>query len=692
MGWLGKTLLLAILIAAAGVAGWIFAPVAATPPAPRVRVEPPSAAVYANGAYLRPGADGVVRIDAARRGPVALRITAPGHAPATKAIAAVQPGQPAPPVETVTLAPVPTGSARLVTDPPGARVLLDGDPVGRTPLHLERLPLGRHHVDLVMTNYLLERVVLEVEAGAERLVERPLRHRQVQAYRQRIEADPSDILAYNDLGELLYVLGRHAEAAQVYVDGFVAAHEHPARDAVARKNYGKMEREYRKKHRDPTFQRLLDERIIDTVGAGEESPYLLKQFLALRRADRSSVESALKSLIDAHPDNPGLVLHLVQHYADARDAKGLDFAIDRFFATKQRRVDQLLRAGDALLDAYRKWPPKQRDVLFAGADRVVKELRAQGGKNPSAEMLYLEARLRLAQGEREQGEALLRQAIPKQGNETARNRLRIELARSLERGQAFEAARGVLGEVVASADKRSAEAKRARSMLQGLAAKIEREVKKRQRQEAQRKHLETIRKAEEAKRKAADAKKRAEEAKAKAEAEARAKAEANRDAAKGDAATGDGGAPDPGAADPKPDAKVDPTEDAKGNSKEAPKADPKPTGQPIASPDAPVDTAPTAGLPRAGPGATRSQPAGSLGNPPTGRGTVASAQRPPASARIYLPQAWSDRALSTLRESGILAVWYDSRRGALVVPAPRLATARRLLHDRGLPLAAPHSP
>ena len=65
------------------------------------------------------------------------------------------------PVETPA---APTGSIAVETQPAGARVLIDGQPAGETPLKVDTVAVGRHIVTLITSSSTLKRSV-KVEAG-----------------------------------------------------------------------------------------------------------------------------------------------------------------------------------------------------------------------------------------------------------------------------------------------------------------------------------------------------------------------------------------------------------------------------------------------------------------------------------------------------------------------------------------------
>jgi len=76
-----------------------------------------------------------------------------------------QPGARAP-AEPASTKPVPKNAGRvtITTDPPGAKVLIDGKAAGESPLTLEPVPPGRHTFTMVGANITAKRTI-RVEAG-----------------------------------------------------------------------------------------------------------------------------------------------------------------------------------------------------------------------------------------------------------------------------------------------------------------------------------------------------------------------------------------------------------------------------------------------------------------------------------------------------------------------------------------------
>jgi hypothetical protein len=67
-----------------------------------------------------------------------------------------------------------SGSLRVITAVAGADVYLDGNPVGRTPLTLDNVPVGDHLVELKMRDFVDARETVRVEGGAQRIVQADL--------------------------------------------------------------------------------------------------------------------------------------------------------------------------------------------------------------------------------------------------------------------------------------------------------------------------------------------------------------------------------------------------------------------------------------------------------------------------------------------------------------------------------------
>ncbi len=67
-------------------------------------------------------------------------------------------------------APAPTGSLRVLTDPPGATVSVDGEPVGASPVTKEGLAPGEHIVEATLRGHQTARETIQVESGQQRVV------------------------------------------------------------------------------------------------------------------------------------------------------------------------------------------------------------------------------------------------------------------------------------------------------------------------------------------------------------------------------------------------------------------------------------------------------------------------------------------------------------------------------------------
>lgn len=67
-----------------------------------------------------------------------------------------------------------TGSLRLESSPPGARVSIDGRPVGTTPLSVHALPTGTHRVRFELRHHAPHEGDFDVRAGRTRRLVQPL--------------------------------------------------------------------------------------------------------------------------------------------------------------------------------------------------------------------------------------------------------------------------------------------------------------------------------------------------------------------------------------------------------------------------------------------------------------------------------------------------------------------------------------
>jgi eukaryotic-like serine/threonine-protein kinase len=136
-----------VLLVALGVAAWLAgtpqAPAAALAPAAfRIESEPSGAEVW-----LDDHSRGTAPVSLAdlQPGRHKIRVEAAGYAPAELSLE-IPPGAPPPPLRFV-MEPVAARIA-VTSEPPGARVQLDGRAVGSTPLEPMAIPPGRHRVQV----------------------------------------------------------------------------------------------------------------------------------------------------------------------------------------------------------------------------------------------------------------------------------------------------------------------------------------------------------------------------------------------------------------------------------------------------------------------------------------------------------------------------------------------------------------
>jgi serine/threonine-protein kinase len=125
----------------------LSAPLPSRPGGLRVETDPPGAAVYIDGQNAGPSPVALPRI---RPGVHMVRVARDGYAPAGLTLE-VRNGEPLVPLRFV-MEPL-TAKLRVRSEPEGALVRLDGQPVGTTPLESLDLATGRHEVRLERRGY-----------------------------------------------------------------------------------------------------------------------------------------------------------------------------------------------------------------------------------------------------------------------------------------------------------------------------------------------------------------------------------------------------------------------------------------------------------------------------------------------------------------------------------------------------------
>jgi tetratricopeptide (TPR) repeat protein len=427
-------------------------------PALTVRSEP-SASVYLNGEYR-----GVtpLHIGHLEAGDYVLRLSRAGYRDARRAVTVS--GHEAVALD---LQARPDAHLLVTSAPAGAVVYIDGVRHGRTPLKLEDLEPGAHNVELLLANYLPARRTLNLDDGAEESVAFELEHRQVRAYRARLEADPYDIGAYNDLGELLYVLERYDEAAETYVRGFIAAgsgHEFSHR---AQQNLRRLAGEPRARHGHPEFRHALDHRIFAALKEGETSRYLLDDFKRIPWSQYpEAYAAALEGLIGKNSDNAKLAVEVAQLF---RNMNRFDRAIellDQAIAKEAEDFDIVMAAVELMLDILEGRDEKPaRQAL----DRYLGKASALATKPPrQTEFLFAQGRRDLIDGKFEEGAKRCREAIDQQKRTNTANEWRVYLARQYKKQKQLEPAADLLLDVLDTGKNRSAAFRQARQLIRAM--------------------------------------------------------------------------------------------------------------------------------------------------------------------------------------------------------------------------------
>jgi tetratricopeptide (TPR) repeat protein len=380
------------------------------------------------------------------------------------------------------LRPEPRAALRVTSRPSGAAVYLDGVRRGRTPAALADLEPGNHHLELVQTNYFPAARQVRLAAGEETTTHVVLDHRQERAYRAALQADPYDIAAYNDLGELLYVLERYDDAAEIYVEGFIAASAEHDFSTRAQQNIRRLAREPRQRHPHPDFIEALDERILAAMSRGERGRYLLQDFARIQWTRQPQrYREALDALLRHHPGETDLLLELAPHYTKLG-------AYDRLVellraAVEEQPEDAQLRLS--VLEQLVEILERERDeAVRAVAEKQLAALESMKlNRRQSAETVWQRGRLAVLRQDKEKGLALGQKAIAAQPHEGIANRWRLELARQAKRQGKLDLAADLLYAALHS-DHRNRHLHRQARQLWGTLAEEDRKAAARRAREA----------------------------------------------------------------------------------------------------------------------------------------------------------------------------------------------------------------
>lgn len=459
----GGGLVMALLL---GVAVYLGARVFGPQPVLAVKCEP-TAAVYVDGVYR---GTTPVRVEGLARGTHALRVERYGYRPHREAVL-VKGGE----LRTVSLEPRANAAFRVTSDPAGAQVRIDGQRKGQTPLRLDDLAPGRHHVEVVLTNYFPAEDRVTLTAGESQGISFDLEHRQVRAYYAAIEEAPDDLAAYNDLGELLYVLGRYEEAAEVYVRGLVRAGEGgKGLSKRSRHNLGKMEHEVRNKHDAPAFREALDTRILQALREGEKGGVLLEQFkeVSARKHGRAYLD-AIEALLAQHPDDGELNLRMAERYVAAKEPGR---AAELLRRTGGRGPRMLLASIEAGLDLLGRAPDEPISSVLR--DHIRAAGRAELDDDERAELAFLQARFAFHRGAFEDGLRLAEESIDtsRQGRRAQERRLFVA-EQLLSRDRDEEAGR-LVHEVLQSEHHRGRIGHEARKLWNRVPARLRKTIRK----------------------------------------------------------------------------------------------------------------------------------------------------------------------------------------------------------------------
>lgn len=209
---------------------------------------------------------------------------------------------------------------KINSTPEGASVLINGEYIGKTPLASNELPGGEYYLEIMMENYFSENKNLKLENGKDMPVNFTLKHRQVQDYLSRIKKNKHDITAYNDLGELLFRLGRYDESADIYLKGYIAAADPVKWDSTQAKNRSYLLREARTKYKNPEFHKIHDKKVISEIAGGTKASTVIDIFKKVPyRFYSTEYLAAWDSFVEKNKKTYSLILPMIEIAVNIKD-------------------------------------------------------------------------------------------------------------------------------------------------------------------------------------------------------------------------------------------------------------------------------------------------------------------------------------------------------------------------------------
>lgn len=500
-----KKLLLGIFFSGIAIVtlflGWQVGSLVAPQPTLTITADPVGAAVYVDGVFR--GHAPLIMKDLAL-GKHVIRLSAAGFSSTRQIITLTE--EPLPPLG-LTLAPEATASLSVTSEPPGAVVVLNGDLRGRTPLLLKNLRAGQCSLEITKTNYNKTLLTPQLESSKQKTVIVKLRYREVSTLRALIKKNPEIILQYNDLGELLYVLGRYDEAATTYVDGLVACSTSKNHSESNRRNQGKLLREYRNKHHNPKFRKALDAEIMRRVKGGETSPKVFAAFKKLGRKNPREYREILEKLALKNKSDSRFFIEIMRLYAADKKYAKVSKIANETLANQPANFSAYLYITRIVLDLYATSNPKKRKAFLPTVERVFAAARPRKRyQTHRAEFAFEEARFARLKKDIPRQIKYLEKAIAAQRNTKIGNHWRLRLARIYFSRKDYQKTLALCVAIKKTKDRKNISFRLAARLKKNAQRELKRLEKKRQarKREAARKKVlaETARKAAIAKAKA----------------------------------------------------------------------------------------------------------------------------------------------------------------------------------------------
>ncbi|MHC4871977.1 MAG: PEGA domain-containing protein [Planctomycetota bacterium] len=357
-------------------------------------------------------------------------------------------------------------AVKVSSVPAGASVMMNGLYAGKTPLKISDLTAKNYHLELVMENYFSSSKTIELTGEKDEIVEIKLRHRQVSSYLDRIEQNRHDLAAYNDLGELLFRLGRYEESADIYVRGYVASSDSVSWNATQVKNRSYLLREARTKYKNAGFQKCHDKRVIAEVNKGTNASNLIDIYRKVPfRSYKKEYLAAWDSFVEKNQKDYNRLLVMAEAAIAMGENQRVILAVEKALAPNKTSLSFYLAVLRKIMPLAKIRNDKDVNKLL---DRVMAQTEKLVGGRKNLQFMYEKARFTMGRKEHQKAFYIFKKVVSDQKNKNTRIQWALDTGKAYKGIREYKAASYFLNIVLGSKNKANRNFKYARKELSSI--------------------------------------------------------------------------------------------------------------------------------------------------------------------------------------------------------------------------------